>query len=141
MKVSPSVSVSRRKSRAAHFGASSDVRRTIMSASLSKDLRGKLHVRSIPIRKDDEVLVVRGQYKGREGKITQVYRKKFVVHVERIAREKSNGSTAPVGIHPSNCVIINLKMDKDRKAILERRDRSKSKKGEDVEMVDVMGCG
>ncbi|KZT55097.1 ribosomal protein L24, partial [Calocera cornea HHB12733] len=132
------VSVSRRKSRAAHFGAPSSVRRTLMSTSLSKELRGKHHVRAIPIRKDDEVLIVRGQYKGREGKVTQVYRKKFVIHVERIARDKSNGSSAPVGIHPSNCVIINLKLDKDRKAILERRDRSKSsKKGEDVEMVDV----
>lgn len=28
---------------------------------------------------------------GREGKITQVYRKKWVIHVERITREKVNG--------------------------------------------------
>jgi len=28
--------------------------------------------RSMPIRKDDEVLIVRGKYKGREGKVTQV---------------------------------------------------------------------
>lgn len=28
--------------------------------------------RSIPVRKDDEVLIVRGKYKGREGKVTQV---------------------------------------------------------------------
>jgi hypothetical protein len=29
--------------------------------------------------------------KGREGKVTQVYRKKWVIHVERITREKVNG--------------------------------------------------
>jgi ribosomal protein uL24 len=32
--------------------------------------------RSMPIRKDDEVLVVRGTHKGREGKVTSVYRLK-----------------------------------------------------------------
>ncbi|PWZ44949.1 60S ribosomal protein L26-1 [Zea mays] len=47
---------------------------------------------SIPIRKDDEVQVVRGTYKGREGKVVQVYRRRWVIHVERITREKVNGS-------------------------------------------------
>lgn len=45
----------------------------------------------MPIRKDDEVSVVRGTYKGREGKVVQVYRKKWVIHIERITREKVNG--------------------------------------------------
>lgn len=31
-----------------------------------------LQAKSIPVRKDDEVLIVRGKYKGREGKVTQV---------------------------------------------------------------------
>ena len=51
-------------------------------------------VRSVPIRKDDEVSVVRGTYKGREGKVVQVYRKKWVIHIERITREKVNGALA-----------------------------------------------
>lgn len=28
---------------------------------------------------------------GREGKVTQVYRRKWVIHIERITREKVNG--------------------------------------------------
>jgi large subunit ribosomal protein L26e len=68
----------------------------------------------VPIRKDDEVRIVRGKYKGREGKVTQVYRKKWVIHVDRVARDKSNGASAPIGIHPSNVVITTLKLDKDR---------------------------
>ena len=48
-------------------------------------------MRSIPVRKDDEVSVVRGLYKNREGKVTACYRKKYVIHVERITREKANG--------------------------------------------------
>merc|ERR1712100_470630 len=124
MKFSTSVSNSRRKSRKAHFTAPSHERRIIMSAALSSELRNKYHVRSVPVRKDDEVSVVRGTYKGREGKVIQCYRKKWVIHVERITREKASGATVQVGIHPSKCVITKLKLDKDRKAILERKNRS-----------------
>jgi large subunit ribosomal protein L26e len=77
-------------------------------------------VRSVPIRKDDEVIITRGTNKGREGKVTSVYRLKYVLHVERVSREKSNGQSVPIGVHPSKCSITKLKMDKDREGILER---------------------
>merc|ERR1712110_1391971 len=125
MKFSPNVSSSRRKSRKAHFSAPSSVRRKIMSAHLNKELIQKYHVKSMPIRKDDEVIVVRGINRGREGKVIQVYRKKYVIHIERVTREKSNGSTVNVGIHPSNVMITKLKLDKDRRAILDRKDTTK----------------
>lgn len=48
-------------------------------------------VRSLPIRKGDEVVVVRGAFKNREGKVETCYRRKFVIHIERITREKANG--------------------------------------------------
>merc|ERR1711931_506869 len=106
MKLNPFVSSSRRKNRARHFQAPSHIRRKIMSAPLSKDLRTKHNVRSMPVRKDDEVIVTRGHYKGQQtGKVTQVYRKKYVIYIERIQREKANGATVPVGIHASNVQI------------------------------------
>merc|ERR1712167_232695 len=130
MKFSSNVSSSRRKSRKAHFSAPSSVRRTLMSAHLNKEQSQKWNVKSIPIRKDDEVLVKRGSYRGREGKVIQVYRKKYVIHIERVTREKSNGSTVNVGIHPSNVVITKLKLDKDRRSILERKNtQSNAEKG------------
>ena len=92
-----------------------------------------LQTRSLPIRKDDEVRIVRGKYKGREGKVTQVYRKKWVIHVDRVQRDKSNGASAPIGIHPSNVVITTIKLDKDRRAILDRKDRKKAE-GEKMEV-------
>ncbi|KAJ7063411.1 60S ribosomal protein L26 [Mycena amicta] len=122
MKLNLEVSSSRRKSRKAHFSAPSSVRRKIMSSALSKDLRAKYNARSLPIRKDDEVRIVRGKYKGREGKVTQ--------------RDKSNGATAPIGVHPSNVVITTIKLDKDRRAILDRKDRKKTATSDDTEMVD-----
>ncbi|APA08739.1 60S ribosomal protein L26 [Sclerotinia sclerotiorum 1980 UF-70] len=119
-KINTSLHSSRRKSRKAHFDAPSSVRRTIMSAPLSKELREKYNVRSIPIRKDDEVKIVRGSNEGSEGKVTSVYRLKYVIHVERVVKEKSSGQSVPLGIHPSKVVITKLKLDKDRENILER---------------------
>lgn len=86
-------------------------------------------VRAVPIRKDDEVQVVRGSFKGREGKVVQVYRKKWVIHIERITREKVNGATVNVGVDPSKVVITKLKIDKDRKALLERKLGKGTEKG------------
>jgi len=91
-----------------------------MSAPLSKELRDKYNVRAIPIRKDDEILVIRGSHKGREGKVQSVYRLKNVIHVERLTRDKANGQSLPLGLHTSNVVVTKLKLDKQREEMLDR---------------------
>merc|ERR1711872_880973 len=127
MKRNPFVSSSRRKQRKRHFNAPSHIRRKKMSSPLSKELRQKYNVKNMPIRKDDEVQVVRGHYKGQQvGKVVQCYRKKFCVYIERIQREKANGASVYVGIHPSKVCIVKLKMDKDRKKILDRRAKGRA---------------
>lgn len=143
VKLNPDKTSSRRKMRKAHFAATSVDRAKRMSSALSKDLFQKYHVsslavhisnciahtqlclqvRSLPIRKDDEVTVVRGHFKQREGKVTAVYRKKYVIHIERCTRDKANGQTVNIGIDPSNVVITKIKMDKCRKAVLDRKNR------------------
>ena len=130
MKFNNDKTSSRRKMRKAHFSATSVERRVRMSAPLSKELFQKYNVRSLPLRQDDEVLVTRGFFKQREGKITQVYRKKYVIHVEKCTRDKSNGQSINVGISPSNVVITKIKMDKSRKAILDRKNRAKDGKAQ-----------
>ncbi|KAL0713981.1 hypothetical protein Bca4012_020959 [Brassica carinata] len=113
-----------------------------MSSPLSTDLRQKYNVRSMPIRKDDEVQIVRGTYKGREGKVVQVYRRKWVIHIERITREKVNGTTVNVGVQPSKVVITKLRLDKDRKSLLERKAKGRAsadkEKGTKFTAEDVM---
>ncbi|KAJ6110353.1 hypothetical protein N7486_002588 [Penicillium sp. IBT 16267x] len=111
---------SRSKSRKAHFSAPSSERRIRMSAPLSAELRKKYNVRSVPLRVNDTVTIARGSQKGREGRITSVYRLKYVVHVERVVREKTNGQSVPIGLSASNLVITNLHIDKDREALLAR---------------------
>ncbi|KAK1345165.1 hypothetical protein QTO34_013875 [Cnephaeus nilssonii] len=75
------------------------------ASPLSKELRQKYSVRSMPIRKDHEVQVVQGHYKGQQiGKVVQVYRKNYAIYIERVQREKANGTTVHVGFHPSKSV-------------------------------------
>ena len=57
MKRNRFVSSSRRKARKRYFTAPSHIRRRFMSAPLNKELRRRYNVRSIPLRKDDEVAV------------------------------------------------------------------------------------
>merc|ERR1711937_551379 len=111
-KQNSAVSSQARRSRKAHFNAPSHLRRKVMSAALSKELRAK----------DNEVKIVRGKFKGEQtGKIIQVYRKKYIVHVERIQREKAGGQSVHIGISPSNVVITKMKLTKDRKDLLEKK--------------------
>lgn len=76
--------------------------------------------------------IVRGTYKGREGRVTTCQRKNFRIFVEGVSRDKGNGATVPIGVNASNVVITKLKLDKDRKNILSRK--STAQKSEDVEM-------
>ena len=92
----------------------------------------------MPIRKGDEVKIKRGSsddesgrkgVKGRTGKVMCVYRKKYCIHVEGITREKCNHQPIQIPINASNVEIVKLKMDKSRKAILDRKDRVKIGQG------------
>jgi len=113
-------SSSRRKNRKAYFTAPSHIRHKLMSAPLSKELKAKYNVGRLPIRKEDDVRVKKGSHKGRDGKVVACYRLKYHIHVDKITREKANGATVQIGIHPSNVEITKLKLDKDRKLLLEK---------------------
>ena len=61
----------------------SHICREIVSSSLSKKLRQKYNIWPVAIRKDDEVQLVQGHYKGQQiGKVVQVYGKKYAVYTE-----------------------------------------------------------
>ena len=129
MKLNANKTSSRRKMRKAHFGATSHERRIRMSSPLDKELQRKYRVKSIPVRKDDEVKVMRGKHKDVAGKVTAVYRKKYVIHIDRCMRDKANGQQIPIGLDASKVMITKLKLDKSRKAILQRKDKAGDKKG------------
>ena len=96
----------------------------MMSCHLSADLKAKYEVRSMPVRKGDQVKVMVGGFKNNEGKVQSVYRRRRCIYIEKVVKEKTNGQQANIPVHPSNCVITALKLDRDRKEMLKRKART-----------------
>ncbi len=114
------------KQRKMLFQAPDHIRYKHFAAPLSPELRNSYGTRSLPVRRGDTVRVLRGDHKGFEGKVARVDRKKFKIYVEGLTREKVDGSTVFVPIHPSKVMITKLNLDdKWRKKILERRKKAK----------------
>jgi large subunit ribosomal protein L26e len=120
MKRSTKVSSSRRTQRRNLFQAPSSTRRKILSCRLNKELRNKHKVRSLPIRKNDVVKILKGKAKNKTGKVTTVYRRRWVIYVDKITKDKQNGQPINIPIKPNNCVIETLHLDKDRKDLIDR---------------------
>ncbi|MBI3022580.1 MAG: 50S ribosomal protein L24 [Thaumarchaeota archaeon] len=90
-------------------------------STLSEDLRQKYKRRSLRPRVGDSVKIVRGEYKGIEGKVTKVDGENGKLNVEGVTREKiKGGKTANVPIDSSKVVLtITIVDDKLRKKKLE----------------------
>jgi large subunit ribosomal protein L26e len=97
-----------------------------MSAVLSKDLRKKHEIKSLPVRKDDEVQIMNGTWKGQKGKVTQVYRLRDCLYIEKISKNKPNGQSIRIPIHASNVRITNIKLTKDRQNLIDRKRAGRS---------------
>ena len=128
MKTHKDVSSSRRKCRKAHFSAPSHLRYKLMSANLSKELREKYNVKSLPVRRDDEVLVVRGNYKDSRGKVNTVYRKRWCLYVDKVTEVRKNGASIKIPIDASNVVITKLKLTPDRQNLIDRKQAGRGDK-------------
>ncbi|WP_297979408.1 50S ribosomal protein L24 [uncultured Methanobrevibacter sp.] len=109
------MSIQPRKQRKALYTAPLHIRRKIMSANLSKDLRADIGKRSLPIKVGDKVQVVRGDFKGHEGKVEAVDAKRYKVTVEGVTLSKPDGNAVLLPIHPSNLMIIEADLDDERR--------------------------
>jgi large subunit ribosomal protein L26e len=92
-----------------------------MSSHLNKSLREQYKIRSLPIKRGDEVKILKGKGKGKTGKVVQVYRKRNVIYVDKVQRDKQNGQTVFLPIKPSYCLIEKLLINKDRTKTIEKR--------------------
>ena len=96
-------------------------RAKVMSANLSPELRSKYGRRSFPVRVGDTVKIMRGDFSGIEGKVSEVDRASYRVYIDGVTREKVSGDNVKVPIHPSNLMIVSLNLeDKWRVKALER---------------------
>jgi len=114
-----------RKQRKYNYNAPLHLRHKFLSACLSKDLRKKYSKRSLPLRKGDEVLIMRGSFKKKKAKVTEVDLKNSLVALENQQRTKKDGTKVNVFFHPSNLQIQTLVLDdKERLAVLNRKNKS-----------------
>ena len=93
----------------------------MISSHLSKELRQQYKKRSLPLRKGDEVKVMRGEFKGVVGKVVRIDKKKYKVYVDTVKKKRSIGTEYLVPLSPSNLMIVKLNLDdKYRMKMLER---------------------
>lgn len=97
------------------------LKKKLLSATLSKELRKKYQKRNVTIKPGDKVKVLRGGFKGKFGEVTLVDRPNLKIHITGIENIKKDGSKAPYPINSSNVMITELKLDdKNRVKSLER---------------------
>lgn len=83
----------------------------LLSAPLSDELRKSQGRRSYPVRKGDTVKILRGDFAGIEGKITDLDRRRQRLFVEGVQRETTSGTSANVSVNSSKVVITKLNLD------------------------------
>jgi large subunit ribosomal protein L24 len=92
------------------------IKRKFMAAKLSDEAAKKHGIKRIEVRKGDKVRIMRGQFRGKTGKVSRASLIKTKIYVEGIERAKTEGSKAFYPIHPSNVMIIELNTD-DKKRL------------------------
>jgi large subunit ribosomal protein L24 len=113
------------------YRASHNVLSKQLGSHLSKDLRQKYGTRSIRVTVGDTVRVLRGEYKGVDGKVKEVNTLKNAVTIEGIKKEKLKGGQFDVFIHSSNLLITELNTG-DKWRIQKLEGKPKTSKDKDV---------
>ena len=116
------------------FQATLQTRSKQMGSALSKDLQKKYGKKSARVIEGDSVTILRGEFKGVDGKISKISTQKSSVAIEGVKKEKTKGDKFDVYIHTSNLVITSLNSsDKWRMAKLQGKDPKKQPKESDTE--------
>ncbi len=83
----------------------------MVGAVLEDSLRKQYGRKNIRVIKGDSFRVMRGEYKGVEGKVEKLNTEQATFHIEGIQREKIRGGQVKVPIHSSNVMVISLNLD------------------------------
>ncbi|MFH1327418.1 MAG: 50S ribosomal protein L24 [Candidatus Bathyarchaeota archaeon] len=104
------------KQRKAVFAAPLHRKHKMLSAPLSEKLNKRFGKKSFPVRKGDTVKIFRGDFTGQDGKVKGIDHKHFRITVEGITREKTDGSTYFIPIHPSKVFLTKMSLDDKRRS-------------------------
>ncbi len=81
------------------------------SAHLSNELQKKYGKRSVRLTEGDNVKIVRGEYKGVDGKVKKVSIVKSSIAIEGVMIEKSKGEKIDIYTRASNVIVTGLNND------------------------------
>tara|TARA_Y100000310_G_C20680337_1_gene815556 strand:- start:2700 stop:3143 length:444 start_codon:yes stop_codon:yes gene_type:complete len=110
-----------RKQKKFRINAPLHIKQKFVKAHLSKEMRKKYGRRALAVRKGDTVKIVRGQFKGKIGKIDKVNLKNCRVNMTDITIAKKDGTKAFFPLHPSNLILTEIILeDKQRQNVLNR---------------------
>ncbi|MGB9023899.1 MAG: 50S ribosomal protein L24 [Candidatus Bathyarchaeia archaeon] len=118
------------KQRLVRYTAHSWMKHKFLAAPLSTELRTTYGRRSIPVRAGDSVRIVRGDFSGVEGKVSDVDTARQRLFVEGVTREKVAGTSEKVSVHCTKVMITKLNLDdkwraeslKEKKATIEKAE-------------------
>ena len=102
-----------------------------LGSALSKDLRKKYGKRSVRAIEGDNVIILRGEFKGVAGKISKVSTQKNSVAIEGVKKEKTKGEKFDAYIHTSNLTVTSLNTN-DKWRILKLEGKNPSKQPKEV---------
>ena len=108
-------SVQPRKQRKYRHKAPLHIRGRFLNSHLSAELRKKYGKRSVRLRIDDKVKVMRGQFRDKIGKVERINVKKIGAYIEGIEVVKKDGTKTKHPIDPSNLMITELSLDDKRR--------------------------
>ncbi|MBU0536388.1 MAG: 50S ribosomal protein L24 [Nanoarchaeota archaeon] len=103
------------------------IKRRMMSAHLSKDLRAKHGTRSVPLRSGDKVKIMRGRFKGHTGSVDRSDIDRLAVYITGIEVIKKDGSKTMPPIRASNVMITDLSLNDKRRLSKKKKAESKIK--------------
>lgn len=90
-------------------------RNRTLRAMVSDELRDKYGIRTVRVRKGDVVKVMRGDFKGVQGKVTDVFPRLGRIAVEGLVRKKVGGQEIPIKVHPSKVMVVELNLEDKRR--------------------------
>jgi len=100
----------------------------LFTIPLDKSLQEEWGVKRLPLRKDDVVKVVKGEFNGIQGKVLSIQKTTMTVTIEECTFEKKNGQTGYQKIHVSKLLLMKFadkkgKIDSWRLKVIQRKSK------------------
>ena len=113
-----------RKQRKYRLNAPLHLKSKFLSVHLSPELRASHKKRSIVLRKNDSVKIMRGGFKGKIGKVTSVDIKRSKAYIEGIENTRKDGTKSFVPIEISNLMITEMGAKEGKRTIKNDKESS-----------------